>query len=253
MTNPKRYPVTKTELNFDRANPLPLYYQLKEKLLKKIKNGEWKSGQKIPPEAELCELYKLSRITVRKSIEELVRDGYLVRFQGKGTFVASVSFEQKLSKFYSFSEALLQKGKKEQVKMLSFSAENADDAAARQLSINPDEKIFRVVRLRSVDNTIYALETSYIPARLCPSLSKKAIIEKGLYNSMRKLGLNPQRIIEKFHAAALRPQEAKQMQLKTGQPVIHLERTTFDEDTIIEYCVSVVRGDFFTYTVELKT
>jgi len=245
--------VTKSELNFDRTNPLPLYYQLKENLLKKIKNGEWKSGQKIPPETELCELHKLSRITVRKAIEELVHNGYLVRFQGKGTFVASVSFEQKLSKFYSFSEALLQKGKKENVKMLSFSVENADDAAAKKLAIDLNEKIFRIVRLRSVDNTIYALETSYIPMKLCPSLSKKAVMEKGLYNSMRKLGVNPQRIIEKFYADALRSREAKQMQLKTGRPVIHLERTTFDESDTIEYCVSIVRGDFFTYTVELKT
>jgi len=245
--------VTKTEFNFDRTNPLPLYYQLKEKLLKKIKNEEWKSGQKIPPEAELCELYKLSRITVRKALEELVHNGYLTRFQGKGTFVASASFEQKLSKFYSFSEALLQKGKKESVEMLSFSVENADNAAAKQLSIALNEKIFRIVRLRSVDNTIYVLETSYIPMQLCPSLSKKAIIEKGLYNSMRKLGLNPQRIIEKFRADALHSHEAKQMKLKSGQPVIHLERTTFDGSTIIEYCVSIVRGDFFTYTVELKT
>jgi GntR family transcriptional regulator len=43
------------------------------------------------------------------------------------------------------------------------------------------------------------------------------------------------------------------MQLKTGQSVIHLERTTFDENTTVEYCVSIVRGDFFIYTVELKT
>jgi GntR family transcriptional regulator len=232
---------------------LPLYSQLKEELLKKIKDGEWQSGQKIPTETELCGLYKLSRITVRKTIEELVHDGYMARFQGKGTFVTSVNFEQKLSKFYSFSEALLQKGKKEQVEMLSFSVEKADSNTAKQLAIDIDEKTFRIVRLRSVDNTIYALETSYIPVRLCPSLNKKAIIEKGLYNSMRKLGVNPQRIIEKFRADALRSNEAKQMQLKTGRPVIHLERTTFDESVIIEYCVSIVRGDFFTYTVELKT
>ena len=241
------------ELDFDKTRPLPLYYQLKEKLLRKIQREEWKKGQKIPAEAQLCVLYEVSRITVRKAIEELVRNGYLIRYQGKGTFVASSSIEQKLSKFYSFSESLLQKGKKEHVKMLSFSVENADKAAAGQLSMEDGEKMFMVVRLRSVDETIYAVETSYIPLRLCPSLTKKDIMEKGLYNSMRKSGLNPQRIIEKFRADALRSGEAKQMGLKTGQPIIHLERTTFDGSVAIEYCISIVRGDFFTYTVEMNT
>ena len=245
--------MAESDLDFDRTKPLSLYYQLKEKFLQKIQKGEWKNGQKIPSEAELCSLYQISRITVRKAIEELVRDEYLVRYQGKGTFVAAINFEQKLSKFYSFSEALLQKGKKEHVKMLSFKVEKASERTAEQLSIAVSENLFRVVRLRSVDDTIYAVETSLIPYKLCPSLSKKDIMEKGLYNSMRALGVNPQRIIEKFRADALRPQEASQMQLKAGQPIIHLERTTFDGPAIIEYCVSIVRGDFFTYTVEMKT
>jgi GntR family transcriptional regulator len=244
-----------TETAFDRSKPLSLYYQLQEKLLKKIQSGEWKSGQKIPPETELCGIYNVSRITVRKAVEELVHGGYLVRYQGKGTFVASVSFEQKLSKFYSFSEELLKRGKKEHVKMLSFSIEKAEKAgsAGEILALKNTDMVFKVVRLRSVDESAYAVETSYIPHSLCPRLSEKNIIEKGLYNSMRNLGVNPQRIIEKFRAAALPSWEAGQMKLKTGQPVIHIERTTFDGASVIEYCISLVRGDFFTYTVELKS
>jgi GntR family transcriptional regulator len=69
---------------------------------------------------------------------------------------------------------------------------------------------------------------------------------------MRALGVNPRKIIEKFRADAIRSYEAKLMNLKTGTPIIHIERTTFDGPEIIEYCVSIVRGDFFTYTVELK-
>jgi GntR family transcriptional regulator len=237
---------------FDRSKPVSLYYQLQEELLKKIQNNEWKSGQKIPPEIELCRIYNLSRITVRKAIEELVHGGYLVRFQGKGTFVASINFEQKLSKFYSFSEALLQKGKKEHVNMISFTVEKADFAIAESLGVIKDEKIFKVFRLRIVDDTAYAVETSYIPYSCCPKLKEKDIVKKGLYNSMRSLGVNPQKIIEKFHADAIRAYEAELMKLKTGKPIIHIERTTFDGPEIIEYCVCIVRGDFFTYTVELK-
>jgi GntR family transcriptional regulator len=240
------------DILFDRTKPISLYYQLQEKLLVKIRAGEWRKGEKIPTEIELCKIYGLSRITVRKAIEELVKDGYLVRYQGKGTFAASENLEQKLSKFYSFSESLLQKGKKEHVKMISFSEIKAGTVIAPALKIEKDAKVFKILRLRSVDDTAYAMETSYIPCALCPQLAEKDIVEKGLYNSMRALGVEPKRAVEKFRADAVCPYEAKQMKLAPGQPVIRIERTTFDGPVIIEYCSSVVRGDFFTYTVELK-
>jgi GntR family transcriptional regulator len=137
--------------------------------------------------------------------------------------------------------------------MLSFTVEKAGDIIAGYLSIDKDEKVFKIVRLRSVDDTAYVVETSYIPYSLYPHLKEKNIVEKGLYNSMRSLGANPQRIIEKFRADAIRSYEARQMKLKAGQPIIRIERTTFDGPGIIEYCISIVRGDFFTYTVELKS
>ncbi|AEF82210.1 GntR family transcriptional regulator [Leadbettera azotonutricia] len=238
---------------FDRNKPISLYYQLQEKLSQKIQSGEWKSGQKIPTETELCSIYGLSRITVRKAVEELVHEGRLIRFQGKGTFVASINFEQKLSKFYSFSEALKKKGKNEHVKMLSFDIIKSDAATAAHLGLGEDAVFYKITRLRMVDDTAYTVETSLIPHALCPRLAEKSIIEKGLYNSMADDGVVPKRIVEKFRAAAIRAYEAKYMDLKIGTPAIHLERTTYDSTRIIEYCVSIVRGDFFTYTVEMKS
>ncbi|GHV13819.1 GntR family transcriptional regulator [Spirochaetia bacterium] len=238
---------------FDRDKPISLYYQLQEKLSRKIQSGEWKSGQKIPAETELCETYGVSRITVRKAIEELVYEKRLIRFQGKGTYVASINFEQKLSKFYSFSESLKKKGKNEHVKMLSFDTVKSNAAAAAHLGLAEDVEVYKITRLRMVDDTAYTVETSLIPHALCPHLTEKKIVENGLYNSMAKDEVIPKRIVEKFRADAIKPYEAKFMGLKAGTPAIHLERTTYDAERIIEYCVSIVRGDFFTYTVEMKS
>jgi GntR family transcriptional regulator len=238
---------------FDRTRPLSLYYQLKEKLLKKIQTGEWKNGQKIPPEKELCATYQVSRITVRRALEELVHSGRLIRFQGKGTFVANINFEQRLSKFYSFSEELKLKGKNEHVRMLSFAVISAGSALSGSLFTEPDTQVFKITRLRMVDETAYTVETSYIPYALCPALNEGDIIRKGLYNSMRDAGVFPNRIVEKFWAAAIKSSEAKEMGLKIGSPAIHLERTTYEDARIVEYCISIVRGDFFTYTVEMKS
>jgi GntR family transcriptional regulator len=239
------------ETSFNKTIPISLYYQLKEKLLKKIQTEEWKPGQKIPSESELCAAYGLSRITVRKAVEELVRSGHLERFQGRGTFITNTSFEQKLSKFYSFSEELKKWGKKEQADILSFDIITPDEETGEKLGIKGGH-VFKLERLRSVDGMAYTVETSYIPYEVCPKISREDIDKNGLYKSMRNSGVYPLRIIEKFRATAVQKNEAKKMGLKAGAPAIHLERTTYDEDRIIEYCVSIVRGDFFTYTVEMK-
>lgn len=82
----------------------PKYIQIKEEILRKILSKEWPDGSQIPVEAEFCEIYGASRITVRKALEELQAAGYLEKQQGRGTFVRCKPVEQRLYKFYSFSE-----------------------------------------------------------------------------------------------------------------------------------------------------
>ena len=238
---------------FDKDSPYTLYYQLKEKLAKKIANHEWKPGEKIPSEAELCNAYQVSRITVRKAIEDLARSGQLVKHQGKGTFVTNVSMEHKLSKFYSFSEELTRSGMTERAQVLSFEIVPAPEEISEKLSMQKNEQVYMVKRLRMADEMPYTVEISYIPYALCPGLTAKNITAKGLYNSMRSLNVFPERIIEKIRAAVVNKPDAALMKIKPNSPAIKLERLTYSGLLTIEYCVSIVRGDFFTYTIELKT
>ena len=70
----------------DPESPLSLYHQLTRVLISRIRSGEWKVDERMPTERELCELFGVSRITVRQALEELEREGWIVRRQGKGTF-----------------------------------------------------------------------------------------------------------------------------------------------------------------------
>lgn len=74
----------------DRFNQEKLYIQLTRIFLSEIASGKWGLAQKIPSEDELCRRYNVSKITVRQAINNLVSDGYLIKLQGKGTFVTSV-------------------------------------------------------------------------------------------------------------------------------------------------------------------
>jgi len=238
---------------FSKDSPYTLYYQLREDLAKKIANREWKPGEKIPSEAELCDAYSVSRITVRKAIEDLVRSGQLIKHQGKGTFVTNVSMEHRLSKFYSFSEELARHGLVERAQVLSFDVVAATAEISEKLSMQKNDKVFMIKRLRMADEMPYTVEISYIPYALCQGLTAKGVTENGLYNSMRSLNVFPERIVEKIRAAVISKADAGLMKLKPNVPAIKLERLTYYGAYTIEYCVSIVRGDFFTYTIELKS
>ena len=237
---------------FSKEVPVALYYQLKESLLQKIQDETWKPGQKIPTERELCEMYGVSRITVRKALDDLQNEGYLYRVQGKGTFVRRATMEKKLSKFYSFGDELRRRGMNEVAKLLSFSALTPEEAVRHRLELRAGEQVFCIRRQRLMDEVCYAIEVSYIPRSLTPALTAEMVKTNGLYSSLRLLGVYPDRAVEQFRAAALTAPEGRLMGLPAGRPAINLQRQTWAGAQLIEYCNSVVRDDFFTYAVELK-
>lgn len=96
----------------DRSNRMPLYYQIYDILLAKIESEEWRPGDKIPSELDLSIQFNVSRTTVKQAIEKLAQKRYLFRQQGKGTFVSKPSIAKQLNEVVSFSEEMLQRGKK---------------------------------------------------------------------------------------------------------------------------------------------
>ena len=105
-------------------SPVTLQYQLRKELYEKIRNKEWMPGQMIPSERELCDEYCVSRITVREALKELVQSGYLVRKQGKGTFVAVPTVEHTMTSTFSLSQALEESGNESKFIMVSYNKEN---------------------------------------------------------------------------------------------------------------------------------
>lgn len=241
---------TGSELN--KGLPIPLYYQLKESLKKRIVSKEWKPGTKIPTESEICEMYDVSRVTVRKALEELQLDGYLDKKQGKGTFVRDTAIEQKLSKFYSFSEELNKRGLKEQTRIIKFEPVHPADFIAEALQIHTSLTTYCISRVRLVGEEPYAFEKSYIPTHLAKGLTEQMIAEKGLYNSLAFLGVQVDSATEKFRAINLDTDTAQLLGVQPHEAAISMIRVAYSGTKRVEYCDSAIVGDFFSYTVELK-
>lgn len=237
----------------NKAIKVPLYLQMMDKLIKEIDSKVYQEHEKLPSEREFCELYGVSRITVRQALQELTLEGYIYKEHGKGTFVAPKSYNQNLVKLYSFTEEMKKIGKTPSTKVISFKKMTADERLSTKMKIAPLAEVFQVVRLRIADDEVLLYETSYIPRAVFPQLTEADLIEKPMYDVFHddyQIGVT--RAIERFSATNVRSEEAKYLKMNPSQPAMLIKRYAYHNETLIEYTISVARGDKFDYTVELK-
>lgn len=237
----------------DPESPLSLYHQLTRVLIARIRSGEWKVDERMPTERDLCELFGVSRITVRQALEELEREGWIVRRQGKGTFPRTPPIVQRLQSFYSFSEEIRKLGMSPGAELLEFTRCTGPEDARVALRIEPSDELFRIRRLRLADGEPFALETSYVPVSVCPSLSGSMISQSGLYRSIQAVcGIEVAEAEETFEAKTVDRSDADVLHMRHGDAALRLVRTAGTATgRPVEYCISVIRGDRYKYRVTL--
>ncbi len=233
--------------------PTTLYFQLKELLMSRITMKEWNPGDKIPNELSLCHEYGVSRITVRQALTELEREGYIIRKQGKGTFVSFPRIEQNLTSFYSFSDEFKKRGFKPSNKILEFHLVIPVSEIAARLGIeNTGKQVYYIKRLRYADETLVAIESTYLPADLFNDLNLEELESKSLYEIMRqKYDVNPNSAEESIGATSIGDREAIFFGAKKGTAALDIERFAFSGSRCVEYTSGIVRGDVFRFHVKL--
>jgi GntR family transcriptional regulator len=172
----------------DKKSPIPAYYQLKNKIVEKINNGEYAENTLIPSERELSEALGISRMTVRQALTQLVSEGILYRERGKGTFVSKSKIAQK--NVMSFSEAVTIKGMLPTTKVLRLNKIPAPEEIRKILDLNENELVYDVKRLRFANGTPVGIEENFIPEKYCADLDAhdltgslyKLLIEEYSYN-----------------------------------------------------------------------
>lgn len=244
--------VVRWGIHMDKTSKIPLYLQLMRELIKKINEGTYVEHNKLPSERELCNIYELSRITVRQAFQELEREGYIYKLHGKGTFVAPKSYNQKLVKLYSFTEEMSKIGKKPTTRVLSFNKITIDERLAEKMELEPLDSVYQVTRLRLADGEPLMYETSFLPCRVFPNLIKDELVNKPMYDIFSdKYGVVVTKAMERFSATTIRHEEASHLMVREDHPAMLVKRLAYYNETLIEYTTSVARGDKFYYTVEL--
>ena len=231
----------------------PLYYQLAEIIINDIKEKNLQENDRILTEREYCEKYNLSRSTVRQAIAYLEKKGYIYKVQGCGTFVSSRVMKQKLLKFYSFTEEAKKQGKTPSSKILSFKEKKADEKICKELNINRDDKVYELQRLRLADDEVVMYEKTYLLEKKMQGLSKNILLENPIYDILQNIyNISFTKATERFSVLLSDEKIAEILTIPQGSPIIRLQRWTYAGMEIIEYTVSLVRGDRFEFEVELE-
>lgn len=238
---------------FSRHSDVALHHQVREDLLLKLRSGEWAPGAEIPPEPALCAHYGVSRGTLRRALGDLVNEGYLERFAGRGTFVRAPKLETGLAGSFgrftvvgpSFTEAS---------RLLFCRASRASASVAAVLGLKPGADIWHLERVRLADGKAAALQASYMPRRLYPRLDRQPLAKRFLLDIMaEEYGVALLRAVEFVDPTVADGYAAKHLGIKPGTPLFRVERITYTSgERVAEYRLSALRGDIFRYRNEFR-
>ena len=209
-------------------------------------------GQAIPSERQLTQEIGVSRLTVRAAIDELVRDGYLDRRHGSGTYVTEPKIAQPLT-LTSFSEEMRRRGMVPGSRTLELTITSAGARLARRLQVSPEEPLVRVKRLRLADSEPMAMEVLHIPEALVPGLTKADLENRSFYELLAEryeivIGSGTQTI----EPTVTNEEESEVLGVPLHTPAFLFERTTVSESgRIVEFVRSIYRGDRYRLVADL--
>lgn len=236
----------------NKNSTTPLYIQLMNILIEKIEN-HMKENDKLDSEREICKKYGLSRTTVREALDELEKNKYIYKVQGKGNFISPKVVEQDLIKVSSFTEEMKKHGKNPTSKLLNFEIIEANTTIARKLKMEENELVFKISRVRIADDIPMIYEITYLPYERFKGLTKEIIKENPLYEILKK-SFNTQitSAEEIIEGVLINKLESVYLDIPQGQPGLRFERVAYERLDIIEYTITIARGDKYRYRVCLK-
>jgi GntR family transcriptional regulator len=209
-------------------------------------------GTAIPSERQLSADLGVSRLTLRAALDDLAREGYLIRRRGSGTYVQQPKISQELT-ITSFSEDMRKRGMAPGSRTLALDAILAGARLGRFLQVSPSEKILQIKRLRLADGETMAIETLHIPEKLVPGLAANDL-NGSFYDLLRdRYGILIASGTQAIEPTVTNEEESAALGVPLHSPAFLFERTSRDQsDRTVEFVQSVYRGDRYRIVTELS-
>ncbi len=231
-------------LPLDRGSPVPLWAQLEAELRRRLTAGEFK--RRFPTDRELVDTYKVSRHTARDAVDRLCTDGLLERRRGRGTFIRQ-EFERPGGALYSLFRAVEAQGAHQTIALRAL-VECTDALAAEKLEVDSTAPLILIDRMRLADGEPLAIDRVWLPADLARPLLDADLTHGVLYHELaQRCDVAVIGGWERITPTIPRTDESVALQMPEGRAVFTIERMGRAADRPVEWRVSKVRGDRYSF------
>jgi GntR family transcriptional regulator len=241
----------KAVTSINRDSPVPLHHQVRNYLLGCIERGDLQPGHKLLQEREYAARFGISLAPVRQAILDLVKEGYLYRVPGRGTFVREQKVEEKISILSSFTESMRAKGLNAVLRVIELRVGKAPAAIRAMLGAEDQQFVF-LQRVALVEGEAIALLSSYLPARLVPGLENRELNGQSLYKTLEeRYSIVLARAESTIEVVRCRGTQSTILGIPQGTPMLQVAGKTYDvTDQFVEFAQVLYRADRFRFTIE---
>lgn len=236
---------------------MPRYIQIRDDLQERIQTGMLQPGEKLPSEDQLANDYGVSRMTMRRSLTELIDAGLIYRRHGVGTFISNSAVQRDHTRLTDFFAHCRASGRVPEARLLYHELVPAAPHIAPALGVPTAETLIRLATLRSVDGCPITYHDAYLPLALFPRLAAATEAELGLngrhvWQLIEAQGYTVMNVVERLEARLAKGETAVLLELAPGEPILYGERVLYSDDgTPLKYATCHNRGDRFSLTVVL--
>jgi GntR family transcriptional regulator len=229
-----------------RTGRAPLWEQVLSDLRARLDRGEFAEG--FPSDRELTTTYRVSRHTAREAVRHLQREGAISRQRGRGSWVRPLSLEQAVGPLYSLFRSIEAQGHEQRSDVLGAGVVRDARVAAR-LGLRGDAALWHLRRLRRADGTPFAVDDIWLPERVARPLRDVDFTHTAVYAELERLaGVRPVRGWERIRPGLPTPEQRRLLGVGARAPVFVIQRSTEHARGPLEWRVTVVRGDAWTFT-----
>ena len=211
---------------------VPIYQQIKNAITEKIKSGEWRPGDKIPPENQLAAELGASRMTINRPLRELTADGLLKRVHGLGTFVAEPPRQASLIELRSIAEEIKSQGKRHRAEVLSLKTVRAEGEMIERMMVAKGDSLFHLVVVHYQDGVPIQLEFRLVNPQKAPGFIEVDFTA----TTTTEYLINQIRPDELEHVVqAMMPDDftAAHLLIPLTEPCLRLMRRTWEKGTVV--------------------